>query len=112
MEELEINIPQHTSPDMTVHIPPEMMPSEAKALHYFDYFFTNVHPYVPVLNRSYFYQQWQTDRASISPLILEGIFACTALMLGENAEGNKWLALASSGCGFWYSVSPVLTAAF
>ncbi|KAF1808719.1 hypothetical protein P152DRAFT_212646 [Eremomyces bilateralis CBS 781.70] len=95
MHELEIDIPEHTGPGMTVHIPSEMMPSETKALHYFEYFFAHIHPFVPVLNRAYFYQQWQADRSSISPLLLEGIFACASLMLGEQDEGNKWLALAS-----------------
>lgn len=79
-----------------MRIPPEMMPAEDQALQYFDYFFTNIHPYVPVINKAYFYQQWSTARDSISPLMLEAIFACSTLMLGEVSEGNKWLALASS----------------
>jgi hypothetical protein len=73
-----------------------MMPSEQQALDYFDYFFTNIHPYCPVINKSYFYQQWHTARESISPLMLEAIFACASLMLEEPGQGNKWLALASS----------------
>ncbi|OCK81236.1 hypothetical protein K432DRAFT_295954 [Lepidopterella palustris CBS 459.81] len=95
LEEYEINLPQHNSLDHTVRIPAEMMPSEQQALDYFDYFFTNIHPYCPVINRAYFYQQWQTARESISPLILEAIFACASLMLEEPSQGNKWLALAS-----------------
>ncbi|KAF1997470.1 hypothetical protein P154DRAFT_280960 [Amniculicola lignicola CBS 123094] len=94
-EEYEVQLPTSVSLDHTVRIPPEMMPSEEQALHYFDYFFNNVHPYCPVVNRAYFYQQWQTARDSISPLMLEAIFACSSLMLGDVAEGNKWLALAS-----------------
>lgn len=94
-EEYEVQLPPSSSLDQTVRIPPEMMPSEEKALHYFDYFFTNIHPYCPVVNKAYFYQQWQTARESISPLMLEAIFACACVML-EPAEGNKWLALASS----------------
>jgi hypothetical protein len=82
--------------DHTVRIPPEMMPSEEQALHYFDYFFNNIHPYCPVVNKAYFYQQWQTARGSISPLMLEAIFACATIMLEPASEGNKWLALASS----------------
>ncbi|KAF2013414.1 hypothetical protein BU24DRAFT_349768 [Aaosphaeria arxii CBS 175.79] len=94
-EEYELQLPPSTSLDHTVRIPPEMMPSEEQALHYFDYFFTNIHPYCPVVNKAYFYQQWQTARDSISPLMLEAIFACSLLMLGLSSEGNKWLALAA-----------------
>ncbi|KAF2498297.1 hypothetical protein BU16DRAFT_548115 [Lophium mytilinum] len=95
LEEYEIQLPPQNSLDHTVRIPPEMMPSEQQALDYFDYFFTNIHPYCPVINRAYFYQQWSTARESISPLMLEAIFACASLMLEEPGAGNKWLALAS-----------------
>ena len=95
-EEYEIQLPASVSLDHIVRIPPEMMPAEEQAFHYFDYFFTNIHPYVPVVNKSYFYQQWQSARDSISPLMLEAIFACSTMMLGDVDEGNKWLALASS----------------
>ncbi|CAO2656691.1 Nn.00g054940.m01.CDS01 [Neocucurbitaria sp. VM-36] len=94
-EEYEVQLPPSVSLDHTVRIPPEMMPSEEQALHYFDYFFTNIHPYCPVINKAYFYQQWQNARDSISPLMLEAIFACSTLMLGDLDEGNKWLALAT-----------------
>jgi hypothetical protein len=30
--------------------------------------------------------------------MLKVIFACASLMLGDKAEGHKWLALASSQC--------------
>ncbi|KAF2756715.1 hypothetical protein EJ05DRAFT_518180 [Pseudovirgaria hyperparasitica] len=95
VEEYEFILPPVTGPDHTVRIPPEMMPSDAQALHYFDYFFVNIHPYIPVISRTYFYQQWQSNRDSISPLMLEAIFACSSLILGERQQGNKWLALAS-----------------
>ncbi|OSS49817.1 hypothetical protein B5807_06060 [Epicoccum nigrum] len=94
-EEYEVQLPASVSMDHIVRVPPEMMPSEEQALHYFDYFFTNIHPYVPVINKTYFYQQWQSARDSISPLMLEAIFACSSMMLGNHDEGNKWLALAS-----------------
>lgn len=97
-EEFEVQLPPSTSMDHTVRIPPEMMPSEEQALQYFDYYFTNIHPYCPVINKAYFYQQWQTARDSISPLMLEAIFACATVMLESVAEGNKWLALAASQC--------------
>lgn len=32
----------------------------------------------------------------MSPLLLEAIFACATLMIGDTAQGNKWLAVASS----------------
>ncbi|KAF1992136.1 hypothetical protein K402DRAFT_322048 [Aulographum hederae CBS 113979] len=95
IEEIEVNLPQQTSPDHTVRIPPSMMPSEQQALHYFEYFFTHIHPYVPVISPAYFYRQWHHSRDLISPLVLEGIFACSSLMLDGLQEGSKWLALAS-----------------
>ncbi|OAK93543.1 hypothetical protein IQ06DRAFT_93612 [Phaeosphaeriaceae sp. SRC1lsM3a] len=94
-EEYEVQLPASVSMDHTVRVPPEMMPSEEQALQYFDYFFTNVHPYCPVINKAYFYQQWQSARDSISPLMLEAIFACSTLMLGDIEEGSRWLALAT-----------------
>jgi hypothetical protein len=97
-EEYEVQLPASVSLDHTVRVPPEMLPAEAQALQYFDYFFANVHPYCPVINKAYFYQQWQSARDSISPLMLEAIFACSTLMLGDMEEGSKWLALATSQC--------------
>lgn len=104
-EEYEVQLPPSTSLDHTIRIPTEMMPSEEQALQYFDYYFTNIHPYIPVVNKAYFYQQWQTARDSISPLMLEAIFACATVMLEPVAEGNKWLALASSQCTYTPLVS-------
>jgi hypothetical protein len=86
-----------------------MMPQEEQAIQYFEYFFANVHPYCPVINKAYFYQQWQTARDSISPLMLEAIFACSTLMLGDVSEGNKWLALASSQFAHLFLPNPSLT---
>ncbi|KAI9886199.1 MAG: hypothetical protein M1823_001995 [Watsoniomyces obsoletus] len=88
------NLPQPSGPDLTVRIPPEFMPSEQKARHYFDIFFEHIHPYVPVINKRYFYQQWHTNRESISPLILEAIFACAAGLSEDSTQGYRWLALA------------------
>ncbi|KIW04048.1 hypothetical protein, variant [Verruconis gallopava] len=93
--EYEVDIPQHSSPDQPLSIPPEMMPSDEQALQYFQYFFANIHPYVPVLNRQFFYQQWSSSRNSISPLLLEAIFACTTMTLEDHAQASKWLALAT-----------------
>ena len=71
------------------------MPSDEQCLAYFDTFFTHVHPYVPVLSKPYFYEQWRTNRRSISPLILEAIFACAGRMSEDPSRGAQWLALAS-----------------
>ena len=95
VEDIDVLLPPSVSSDLTVRIPPEMMPSEERALDYFGYFFNYVHPYVPVLNRKLFYDQWRATRHSISPLILEGIFACVSRYLDEQIEVRKWLALAS-----------------
>lgn len=84
------------SADMKIRIPPELLPDEQTILHYFEMYFTNVHPYVPVLNKTLFYQQWHTNRDAISPLILEAIFAIAGRLDDEPAQGHQWLALASS----------------
>jgi hypothetical protein len=88
--------PTLSGPDLKVRIPPELMPDDETVLHYFDMYFMNVHPYVPVLNKALFYQQWHTNRDSISPLILEAIFAIAGRLADEPAQGHQWLALASS----------------
>lgn len=88
--------PTTTGPDMKIRIPPELMPDEETSMHYFDLFFTHVHPYVPVLNKSAFYQQWHTNRETISPLVLEAIFAIAGRLADEPAQGHQWLALAGS----------------
>jgi hypothetical protein len=85
-----------SGPDMKVRIPPELMPDDETVLHYFDMYFMNVHPYVPILNKALFYQQWHTNRDSISPLILEAIFAIAGRLADEPSQGHQWLALASS----------------
>lgn len=79
-----------------IRIPPALMPSQDEALQAFDTYFTNVHPYVPVLNRSQFYHQWHNDPGSISPLILEAIFANAGRLSDDPAQGAQWLALANS----------------
>ncbi|KAL8918009.1 MAG: hypothetical protein Q9208_007607 [Pyrenodesmia sp. 3 TL-2023] len=96
LEEFEIELPSTaTGSGSTVKIPQELMPSEEQCLAWFDTFFTHIHPYVPVLSKPYFYQQWRTNRKSISPLILEAIFACAGRMSNDPAQGAQWLALAS-----------------
>jgi hypothetical protein len=72
------------------------MPDEDTVLNYFDIFFNNIHPYVPVLDRQSFYAQWHNDKESISPLILEGIFAAAGRQSDDPAQGHQWLALVTS----------------
>lgn len=95
VDEAEVILPPSVGTDPTVRIPPEMMPSDARTMEYFGYFFTYVHPYAPVLNRNSFYEQWRSARQSISPLLLEGIFACVARYLEEPLVVRRWLALAA-----------------
>lgn len=102
MEEYEVEVPVHNTPDHIVAVPPEMMPNDQQAMRYFEYFFANIHPYLPVINRSYFYQQWQKNRQSISPLILEAIFACASRMMDDQSRSDKWLAVFSSEFHHYY----------
>lgn len=88
--------PMPSGPGVKIRIPPELMPDDETILHYFDLYFANVHPYVPVLNKAQFYQQWHTNREAISPLILEAIFAVAGRLADEPALGQQWIALASS----------------
>ncbi|KUI54730.1 Cutinase transcription factor 1 alpha [Cytospora mali] len=87
--------PLVAGPGLKVRIPPELMPDDETALEYFDVFFANIHPYVPVLDRTAFYRQWQNDRESMSPLVLEAIFALAGRIADEPGEGQQWLALAT-----------------
>ncbi|KJX96151.1 C6 finger domain-containing protein [Zymoseptoria brevis] len=95
MEEAEVVLPASVLADPVARIPPEMMPSEERAMDYFGYFFEHIHPYVPVLNKGAFLDQWRVARNTISPLLLEGIFASVARYLEEQVESRRWLALAS-----------------
>lgn len=72
------------------------MPSDDEAMEYFDIYFTHIHFYVPVVHRGHLYQQWQSDKTSISPLLLEAIFACAGRMSDDPAQGAQWLALGNS----------------
>ena len=78
-----------------IRIPPALMPADDDAVALFEVFFRDVHPYVPVLNRQQFYQQWHTDKEAISPLVLEAVFACAGRIAEEPSEGAQWLALAN-----------------
>lgn len=97
IQEIEIELPPlSTAAGSQIRIPPPLMPDDEDAKDLFKIFFENVHPYVPVLCRSQFYHQWQTDRQGISPLLLEAIFACAGRVSGEPVEESPWLALGNS----------------
>ncbi|KAJ6163517.1 hypothetical protein N7497_003496 [Penicillium chrysogenum] len=72
-----------------------LMPAEDDVMAYFKIYFDEIHPYVPVVSRAHLYYQWQHDRHSISPLLLEALFACAGRLSDEPAEGAQWLALAN-----------------
>lgn len=95
VQEFEVSLPQNVSGDSRIRIPPEMMPTDQQAMQYFNYFFTHIHPYVPVLHQISFYQTWNSNRDQLSPLLLEAIFAVTTMTLEDHDQGNKWLALAT-----------------
>ncbi|KXJ91501.1 hypothetical protein Micbo1qcDRAFT_119079 [Microdochium bolleyi] len=82
-------------PGSKIRIPPELMPDDETCLHYFGLYFANVHQYVPVLNKAQLYHQFQTNRDSISPLLLEAIFAVAGRLADEPTQGQQWIALAS-----------------
>ncbi|KAK8103782.1 uncharacterized protein PG998_010815 [Apiospora kogelbergensis] len=98
-----------SAPGSKIRIPPELMPDEETILHYFDLYFANVHPYVPVLNKAHLLQQWQTDRQSISPLVLEAIFAVAGRLADEPAQGQQWIALASKHANSFMDVPRLST---
>ncbi|KAK4128660.1 hypothetical protein N657DRAFT_676415 [Parathielavia appendiculata] len=87
--------PLTTGPGSKIRIPPELMPDDDMVLHYLELYFVNAHPYVPVLDKSYFYHQWHNNRESISPLLLEAMFAIAGRLADEPAQGQQWLAMAT-----------------
>ncbi len=104
--------PLVAGPGHKIRIPPDLMLEDETALHYFQLYFANVHPYVPVLDRRLFYQQWQTSRESINPLLLEAIFAIGGRLADDPAQGQQWLALASSTSGPTIRLARELLTAF
>lgn len=88
--------PLSTGAGATIRIPPELMPADDDVMNYFKIYFYEIHPYVPVIPRAHLYYQWQNDRGSISPLLLESLFACAGRLSDDPSEGAQWLALANS----------------
>ncbi|KAJ5675867.1 hypothetical protein N7462_008764 [Penicillium macrosclerotiorum] len=100
-DEVEERLPPlSTGAGATIRIPPELMPSDEDVMNYFKIYFDEIHPYVPVLPRAHLYYQWQNDRGSISPLLLEALFACAGRLSDEPSEGAQWLALANREFSF------------
>lgn len=85
------------------------MPSDETALHYFELYFTHIHPYLPVLSKPLFYQQWTYDRNAISPLILEVLFAFGSRLADEATQGQQWLALATKHVDIFMDVPRMST---
>ncbi|KAJ5166536.1 uncharacterized protein N7482_005317 [Penicillium canariense] len=95
-DELEERLPPlSTGAGATIRIPPELMPDEEDVMNYFKVYFDEIHPYVPVIPRAHLYYQWQNDRRSISPLLLEALFACAGRLSEEPSEGAQWLSMAN-----------------
>lgn len=96
-----------------IRIPPALMPPQDEALQAFETFFRDIHPYVPVLNKNQFYHQWHNDKESISPLVLEAVFANAGRLSDDPAQGAQWLALANSKFKFGkfltFSLSMLMT---
>jgi hypothetical protein len=95
-DEVEERLPPlSTGAGATIRIPPELMPDDEDVMNYFKIYFDEIHPYVPVIPRAHLYYQWQNDRSSISPLLLEALFACAGRLSDEPSEGAQWLAMAN-----------------
>ncbi|BCS21388.1 uncharacterized protein APUU_21820S [Aspergillus puulaauensis] len=95
-DETEENLPPlRTGAGSKIRIPPELMPLDDEVMNYFKIYFDDIHPYIPVVHRAHLYYQWQNDRRSISPLLLEALFACAGRLSDDPAQGAQWLALAT-----------------
>lgn len=82
--------------EFAVKIRPEDMPTDEEAMEMFGIFFNHIHPYIPIVNKAAFYRQWSASRDSISPLLLETIFACAGRLTTDPAKGLKWISMATS----------------
>ncbi|EPS40972.1 hypothetical protein H072_5123 [Dactylellina haptotyla CBS 200.50] len=95
--------------DYAVRIPQEEMPSDDEAEALFHIFFSDVHPYLPVVNKNAFYRQWHGSRNSISPLLLEAILACAGRISNNPKVGLKWLGMASKHLDCFFDVPRIST---
>lgn len=104
--------PLYNGANSSLQFPAELMPSDTEALEYFRVYFDDLHPYLPVIPRNYFYEQWRREKWDISPLLLSALFACSARALNDTAKATKWLALANSTYCLSLSLSFPLPLAF
>ncbi|CAK7273960.1 hypothetical protein SEPCBS119000_005925 [Sporothrix epigloea] len=101
--------PLVSGPGLKIRIPPELMPDDDTTLRYFDLYFANVHPYVPVLDKNAFMHQWQTNREAISPLLIEAVLALGGKLADDPAQGQQWLALATRHADSFMDVPRIST---
>ncbi|KAK2818454.1 hypothetical protein FQN49_007885, partial [Arthroderma sp. PD_2] len=87
--------PLNNGSGSSLQFPAELMPPDSEAMEYFRIYFDDIHPYLPVIPRNYFYEQWRREKWEISPLLLSALFACSARALNDAAKATKWLALAN-----------------
>lgn len=87
--------PMPSAAGLKIKIPSSIMPGDEIANRYIDLYFIHIRPYVPALSQVQFEQQWRTSRNSISPLILEAMFAMGAGISEASGERHRWLALVS-----------------
>lgn len=87
--------PLVSRPGLKIRIPPELMPDDETIMSYFELYFIHVHPFVPVLDRNIFYEQWRSNREAISPLLIEALLAIGGRLADDPAQGQQWLALAT-----------------
>ncbi|KAF3482040.1 putative C6 finger domain protein [Arthroderma uncinatum] len=96
LTECEESLPSlYSGSGSSLQFPAELMPSDSEAMGYFKIYFDDIHPYLPVVPRNYFYEQWRREKWDISPLLLSALFACSARALNDTAKATKWLALAN-----------------
>ncbi|KAF3938568.1 hypothetical protein ABW19_dt0209387 [Dactylella cylindrospora] len=95
--------------DYAVRIPLEEMPTDDEAEALFEIFFSDIHPYLPIVNKNAFYRQWNGSRHSISPLLLEAIFACAGRISNNPKIGLKWLSMASKHLDCFFDVPRMST---
>ena len=93
VQEIEVQIAEVIGLDKTLRIPPELMPSNDETAGHVEYYLKFVHPYMPILNTAELLRQWYSDKTKISPLLLEGLFACVGYLSGDERMGETWLAL-------------------
>ncbi|CCG81925.1 putative C6 finger domain protein [Taphrina deformans PYCC 5710] len=84
----------------------DYLPVEDLAASLISLYFENVHPYLPVVNKTVFYQDWlSSKRRSMSPYLLLSLFACAARYSSDirvrlhsndpSSAGDLWYTLAA-----------------